>query len=190
MKIENTQVYGLENSIRVSKFPKSIDASKCTSDITDTTYKLGSCKTGSGHDCMLKGIIVQFDLTMSEKAWPQAQRYHWFDIVSSQSTMHMITKFDIRKQCNEWVDPRCIEVLEECVKAYSEDPSEENFCRMMYNIPSGFELTAGISTNYLQLKTMLGQREYHHIPEWRYLICPWIHSLPRFDELVLGKGVS
>lgn len=188
MKIENTQVYGLENSIRVSKFAKAVDPSTCTDQLTPGISKLGSCERGSGHDCFLKGIIVQCDLTLSEKAWPQVQRYHWFEIVSSQSTMHKLMEMSVALQCNEYVDPRCARVLEEKIAAYKEDPSDENFYRAIYNIPSGYELTAGISTNYQQLKTVLAQREFHRLPEWRKLICPWIHSLPRFDELVLGKG--
>ena len=188
MKIENTRVYGLENSIRVSKFAKSVDPSVCTDELTPGIAKLGSCERGSGHDCFLKGIIVQCDLTLSEKAWPQVQRYHWFEIVSSQSTMHKLMEMSVALQCNKYVDPRCIRVLEEKIAAYKEDPSDENFYRAIYNIPSGYELTAGITTNYQQLKTILVQREFHRLPEWRKLICPWIHSLPRFDELVLGKG--
>lgn len=190
MKIDNVQVYGLEESIRASKYPKSTDVYSCNSDVTPTVCSLGSAKRGSGHDCFLKGIIVQFDLTISEKAWVQAERYHWFDIVSSQSTMHRITSFAIKDQCNRYVDPRCIEVLQEKVDAYNADKSTENFLHVIYNIPSGFELTARITTNYLQLKTILGQREYHMLPDWNELICPWIHTLPRFDEFVLGRKVA
>ena len=36
----------------------------------------------------LHGILVSFDLTCSNKMWVQFERYHFADIVSSQSTMH------------------------------------------------------------------------------------------------------
>ena len=88
--INNVQVYGLENSIRISKFPMTIDPNIPTTEITETTIKLGSVPTGTGHDNFLKGIIVQFDLTFTTKAWVEAERYHFFEFVSSMSTMHRI----------------------------------------------------------------------------------------------------
>lgn len=61
----------------------SIDTSKCNSDITETVKNLGSSDIGSGHDNFLNGIVVQFDLTFSNKAWVEMQRYHFIDFVSS-----------------------------------------------------------------------------------------------------------
>ena len=75
--INNVQVYGLENSIRISKFPMTIDPNIPTTEITNTTIKLGSVPTGTGHDNFLKGIVVQFDLTFTNKAWTELQRYHF-----------------------------------------------------------------------------------------------------------------
>jgi hypothetical protein len=81
--IKNVQVYGLSNSFRVSKFPMQVDAEKCTADYTSTIGKLAKSPIGEGHDNMLLGIVVQFDLTFTVKAWTEAERYHFFDIVSS-----------------------------------------------------------------------------------------------------------
>lgn len=80
--ISNLQVYGLENSIRVSKFPMSTDVDLLTDFPTDTVRKLGRSEIGTGHDNFLCGIVAQFDLTFTVKAWTEAERYHWFDIVS------------------------------------------------------------------------------------------------------------
>ena len=66
-QIDNVKVYGLEDSIRASKFPMSVDVTKANSEITDTARKLASVPTGTGHDNFLKGIVVQFDLTMTPK---------------------------------------------------------------------------------------------------------------------------
>ena len=95
--VSNVKVYGLEDSVRASKFPMSVDVSTCTTEIVDRTHKLANAPKGSGHDNFLKGIVVQFDVTFTVKCWTEAERYHWFDIVSSQSTMHRITKFDLDK---------------------------------------------------------------------------------------------
>ena len=46
--------------------------------------KLATAEKGAGHDQFLTGIVVQFDLTFTNKVWPEAERYHFFDFVSSQ----------------------------------------------------------------------------------------------------------
>lgn len=184
MKITNVEVYGLGQSIKASKYPMSVDTSECCENITDRVRSLGSAKLGSGHDQFLTGIIVQFDLTCSIKMWTEAQRYHFLDFVSSQSTMHRITQLNPTKQCNEYVDGRTIKVLEEYIGRYNANKTPENFLRVLYNVPVGFELTARMTTNYRQLKTIYHQRKNHRLPEWRRF-CAWITTLPCFKELCL-----
>lgn len=182
--VNNWKVFGLEDSIRRSKYPKAVDISKCTSEITPGVEALGSCPTGTGHDNFLNGIIVQFDLTFTVKAWTEAERYHFFDFVSSQSTMHKIAHFNIAKQCIRYVHPGIIEIVEDLVTIYNEDPTPENYLNLLYSVPVGFKLTAGMTTNYRQLKTIYQQRKTHRLPEWR-TFCEWIEQLPLFNELCL-----
>lgn len=186
MKIENTKVYGLSNAIRCSKFPMSVDTESCTSEITNTTKKLASCKTGTGHDNFLNGIIVQFDLTFTVKAWTEAERYHFFDFISSQSTMHRIAKFNLDEAYNEYVDKRIIEIMKELVDRYNKTNSPEDYLNLLYSNPCGFELTAGMTTNYRQLKTIYQQRFNHRLPEWREF-CNWLKKLPN-SEWITGEN--
>lgn len=186
IKIENVDVFGLYESVRGSKFPMAVDLSLCDEVVTERTKKLASCKMGTGHDNFLNGIIVQFDLTFTVKAWTEAQRYHFFDFVSSQSTMHKITKFDLSKQYIEYVDKRIIEVMKEKIKEYNENPTEEKYLGILYSNPCGFKLTARMTTNYRQLKTIYHQRKAHRLPEWKDF-CEWVENLPLFKELVLSE---
>jgi hypothetical protein len=186
MKIKNTKVYGLSNAIRCSKFPMNVDTESCTSEITKTTNKLASCKTGTGHDNFLNGIIVQFDLTFTVKAWTEAERYHFFDFISSQSTMHRIAKFNLDEAYNEYVDKRIIEIMKELVDRYNKTNSPEDYLNLLYSNPCGFELTAGMTTNYRQLKTIYQQRFNHRLPEWREF-CNWIKKLPN-SEWITGEN--
>lgn len=206
MKIENTKVYGLTDAIIRSGFPKTQEI-KFFDDFTaeeyskkySTAQKLGSCKPGSGHDCYLKGIIVQADITAPQYWWLQFQRYHFADIISSQSKMHSILKFNLDEQCNKYTSKIVIDILKEHVthyleisKKYKDNPTyeqhlQEAFQRIIANTPMGLELTAGITTNYLQLKTIYYQRKNHTLEEWREIFIPWIESLPEFEELVLRK---
>ena len=184
MIIKNVCVYGLDESVSASKYPMAVDTDKCTPEITSRVHSLAGCATGTGHDQFLTGIVVQFDMTFSIKAWVEAERYHFFDFVSSQSTMHRIAQFGIAAQCNEYVDPRIIAVAEEHVQKYNADPTPENYLRILYNIPTGFRLTARMTTNYRQLKTIYQQRKNHRLPEWR-AFCRWLETLPN-SEFITG----
>ena len=176
--VSNVKVYGLEESIQASKYPKAVDVESCDSTITDTVRNLAACPTGTGHDQFLTGIVVQFDLTFSIKAWVEAERYHFLDFVSSQSTMHRILSFDVEKQCNEYVVTGGI--LQSLIDLYHDNPTPENYLRVLYNVPVGFCLTARMTTNYRQLKTIYQQRRTHRLPEWREF-CKWVETLPQAE---------
>ena len=184
--VNNQRVYGLEQSFRASKFPMSVDVHNLTTEYTDTIQKLGRSRKGEGHDNFLCGIVVQFDLTFTVKAWTEAERYHFFDIVSSQSTMHRITKFDLDKAYIGYVDKRIIEIMKEKVADYNECQDEElrkeKYLEILYSNPTGMKLTARITTNYRQLKTIYAQRRTHRLPEWQ-AFCEWVETLP-FNNLI------
>ena len=186
--VHNAVVYGLDESIRRAKFPMSVDVDKLNTQITNGIAALAQSKPGEGHDQWLTGVIVQMDLTFSNKAWVEAERYHWLDFVSSQSTMHKITKFDLNEAYNPYVDERIIEIMKEKVSEYNSIPEEnvekrrELYLEILYSNPAGFRITAGITTNYRQLKTIYQQRKNHRLPEWR-LFCKWIKTLP-YGELI------
>ena len=175
-QISKVFVYNIENAFEGSKYPMSVDTSSLNGEFTKNIKKLGSSPKGEGHDNFLNGVIVSFDLTLTNKAWVEAERYHFLDFISSQSTMHRILKFDISSQCNEYVDQRIIDVVEELKQ-------EGDFLKIIYNIPSGFRLTAKMVTNYRQLKTIYGQRKNHRLPEWRG-VCKWIESLPYMKDFL------
>lgn len=149
---------------------------------------LASTHSGEGHDNWLNGIIVQFDLTFTVKAWTEAERYHFLDFISSQSTMHRISKFDLNSQYIEYVDPRVVDIMNELKDKYNETKDKEDYLRLLYTNPCGFKLTAAMTTNYRQLKTIYNQRKNHRLPEWREF-CSWVETLPYFKDLILeGKG--
>ena len=183
MKIENVHVWGLDESIQGAKFPMSVSPDQLTKELTPGIKKLMQSEKGEGHDQSLTGVQVMFDLTCSNKMWVEAERYRFLYFVSSQSTMHRITKFNLKEQMNSYVWPETISKLETYAAAYNrlEDKAsktaKELYLEILYNVPSGFELTARMTTNYRQLKTIYAQRKDHRLPEWREF-CSWIESLP------------
>jgi hypothetical protein len=125
--------------------------------------------------------------------WVEAERYRFLTFVSSQSTMHRITKFDLSDQYNKYVDPSIIAIMKQKVAAYNylvekEDTNpeilKEKYLEILYSNPAGFELTARMTTNYRCLKNIYKQRKDHRLPEWREF-CSWIETLPFAHELIL-----
>lgn len=149
-----------------------------------------SVRDNGAHGQFLTGIRVAFDLTFSNKAWVEAERYRFLEFVSSQSTMHRITKFDLDKQYNQYVDPRVIDIMKEKVSEYNnmEDSPDkvEKYLEILYTNPTGFELTARMTTNYRCLKNIYKQRKNHRLPEWREF-CKWVETLPYAKELILSE---
>lgn len=194
MKIENVKIYDLEESIIASGYPMRTSVEMRQMDEKDLKraekLSIASVNDNGAHGQFLTGIRVAFDLTFSNKAWVEAERYRFLEFVSSQSTMHRITKFDLDKQYNEYVDPRVINIMKEKVEEYNsmEDSPEKvkKYLEILYTNPAGFELTARLTTNYRCLKNIYMQRKNHRLPEWREF-CSWIESLPYAKELILPR---
>ena len=186
--ITNTKVYGLDESIKRAKYPMAVNVDDLNTDITRGIIALATSEKGEGHDNWLNGVVVQFDLEYTVKAWTEAERYHFLDFVSSQSTMHRIAKFDLDNQYSEYTDKRAIEVVKELVAKYNETKDPEDYLRILYSNPCGFKLIAGMTTNYRQLKTIYAQRKNHRLPEWREF-CKWIETLPK-SRLITGVEES
>lgn len=185
MKIKNRKVYGLEDAILASGYPMEFENKlKVVAEQKDynRAERLGATNSGSGHDCYLKGIIYQADVTAPQYWWIQFQRYHFADIVSSQSKMHRITKMNLDEQCNEYVLPETKDILQKLVDKYNSNKTSDNFQKIIANTPMGLELKARITTNYLQLKTIYNQRRNHKLQEWQYF-CDELEQLPKFLSL-------
>ena len=207
MIISNLKVYDLEESLLASGYAMRTELDEIA--VTDKTLKraknLTKASNGNGaHGQFLTGIRVNFDLTFSLKAWVEAERYRFLEFVTSQSTMHRITEFNIKKQCNEYVDDRIIKIVEEKVEQYNDillaikneeylahrytleqmqEMAKDAYLRVLYNVPSGFELTARMTTNYRCLLNIYVQRHDHRLPEWRKF-CELLLQLPYFKDFV------
>lgn len=190
--MENIKVYGLDESIKASKYPMSTNIVTLNDEVTPTVLSLGNSKAGLGHDQFLTGILVSFDLEASIKMWVELQRYHFVEFVSSQSTMHRVTKMNFGGQCNDYVWSSTIDYMNERIADYNKIEDKQSkeavdtYLEILYNVPTGFGLTARLTTNYRQLKTIYHQRKNHKLPEWRRF-CGEIEKLPKFKELCL-KG--
>ena len=207
MKVENLKVYDLEESMIASGYPMRTELVETHASDKDIKRCLGLTRLSNGngaHGQWLTGVRVAFDLTCTNKMWVEAERYRFLEFVSSQSTMHRITKFDLRNQYNEYVDPRCIDIMEEKIEQYNslcenqemaknlapdileriENLKRQKYLELLYSNPACFELTARLTTNYRCLLNIYIQRHDHRLPEWREF-CQYIYdNLPMFKKLV------
>jgi len=207
--IQNTEIFALASSIFRSGYPMlesapsemefqagvaEIEAAIGANDLENRhirrAIKLAKAK-GGGHDQFLSGITVTFDLTLSNKAWVEAERYRFLTFISSMSTMHRVATFKIGDSCNEHTDPTAIETAERLQDAYhaidgQADPKgkKDAYLKLLYNLPNGFELMAGMVTNYRCLQNIHQQRRNHRLPDW-HVVCDWIETLPLAKELLL-----
>ena len=126
--IENVELFGLDSSIFRSgysmldtaptpqAFQEAVSAIRQCREAGDYTnphikraIKLASMSEG-GHDQFLTGIVVNFDLTITNKAWVEAERYTFLNFISSMSTMHRVARFKIADCCNQYTSP--VEIAE------------------------------------------------------------------------------
>ena len=68
------------------------------------------------------------------------------------------------------------------------EPTPEAFLRLVYSLPAGLEMSARMTTNYRQLKTIYNQRRDHRLPEWR-VFCKWLEELPNSQWITGGNYV-
>ena len=212
--ISNVEVFGLDSSIYRSGYPM-MQRAPSEQDFRESTKQIYSCllagdynnlhikraiklanTRGGGHDQFLTGIVVNFDLTLSNKAWVEAERYTFLNFISSMSTMHRAAMLKISDCCNEYVRPELVRAAEGYQEAYNaidggKDPEGKKaaYLDLLYNLPAGFELMAGMTTNYRCLKNIYAQRRHHRLPDW-HVVCDWIETLPMAGYLITGEAVS
>lgn len=195
MQIDNVNIYNLAEAIAASglsmmalydrkDFGKKRQAIQAEAldpcDIQQPDIKrairLAANPAGTGHNNFLSGILVTANVTTTNAFWIQCERYNFLQIVSSQRKMHCLRAmidsknafFNDKTSCSIVHD-----FLDEMKDSKSEGINEE---KLVYSCPLGLELTAHISTNYLQLKTIYFQRRNHKLLEWRDF-CEWIEGL-------------
>lgn len=210
LEIRNVEVFGLDRACLASGNPMTVGEIN-TTDKTLTTGEsvwkrvknLGSVKPSSGHDNFLKGIIVQLDVKYPQYWTPEAQRYHWLDIISSQSKMHRLTTAgssdEFHSLFNKYVENEVIDIVKKYVVSYNmmqiirpvtpevETLKYETFMKALSNLPMGYEMWETLSTNYLQLKTIYTQRKGHKLKEDWGAFLDMCEKLPLFLELT-GKA--
>ena len=150
---------------------------------------LGLVKPGSGHNSMFKGVTFNMVIDFPLYWLKEYQRYHFTDIISSQSTMHKILEFNLDDMFTDEVDPRAIEIIKDLKEQYNleqdKDKKKVIWRRLINTLPDGFHMSMGITMNYLQAISIVGQRKNHKLSEWRDDFVPFLLDLPLFKTFMI-----
>ena len=191
LSVKNIKVYDLEESVIACRNAMRTEPAEYTEEefekSLERAIKLANSPSGSGHQTFLSGIRVSFDLIYPNYISPELQRYHWIDIVCSSSKMHRLAKMDMDNCFNKYVTQESRKQMKELVELYNNAPTYENFMLLVSNCPQGIELFMRVSTNYLQLRTIVRQRKSHRLREDWGAFCEWVETLPYAKELIFGE---
>ena len=191
LSVKNIKVYDLEESVIACRNAMRTAPAEYTKEefekSLERAIKLANSPSGSGHQTFLSGIRVSFDLIYPNYISPELQRYHWIDIVCSSSKMHRLAKMDMENCFNKYVTQESREQMKELVKLYNNAPTYENFMLLVSNCPQGIELFMRVSTNYLQIRTIVRQRANHKLKEDWGAFIDFARTLPYAKELIFGE---
>ena len=150
---------------------------------------LGLVKPGSGHNSMFKGVTFNMVIDFPLYWLKEYQRYHFTDIISSQSTMHKILEFNLDDMFTDEVDPRAIEIIKDLKEQYNleqdKDKKKAIWRRLINTLPDGFHMSMGITMNYLQAISIYEQRKNHKLSEWSDDFVPFLLDLPLFKTFMI-----
>lgn len=210
MEVTNTNVYNLAEALVASGLPMNADFNAENfhenvnrlyeanvmfdeeynghpthlSEIKRAIRLVNAGDDNSGHKNFLTGILVSFNVTASNVWWMQFERYHFIQIVSSQSKMHKLKQLAFNDNATRLLDDDTVQRIKDDIELYEDGViNEEN---LIYSCPMGLQLTAHCTTNYMQLRTIYKQRKSHKLPEWKKF-CDWIKTLPYAEEFITGK---
>lgn len=189
LRIENWKVYDLKESVIACRNAIRLEIPDYTEgefqESLKRAIKLANLGGGSGHSNFRKGIRVSFDIVYPNYISPELQRYGFLDIVCSNSKIHRLIMMDMNTCFNKYVCDDARRLTQRMIDDYSQNPSYENFMRVLSNCPQGIELFMRCSTNYEQLATIYRQRKHHKLKEDWGAFCTWIESLPYAKELII-----
>ena len=196
LEISNVRVYDLKESVIACRNAMRITPPEYTEEefkqSLPRAISLAKCGGGSGHTTFRCGIRVSFDLKYPNYISPELQRYHFFDIVTSNSKMHKLVKMDMDACFNKYVTKKSKDQMKELIAKYNKVKNSGNkdeiynvFMEVISNCPQGIELFMRCSTNYEQLATIYKQRKHHKLKEDWGAFCKFIEELPYAKELII-----
>ena len=207
IKIEKTQTYGWEATIRGMRNPMNSwdksDSCFCPDEPTcegncavhigpsDLGLMTKLAAAGNDHGKFLRMITVTVDLTAPLYWWKEFDTYKVGTVANSCSTMHKIQakEFTLADFSNEHLEEDnqmilglVIEQLNAARRVFNTTQDKEEWWQMIQLLPSSYNQKRTVLLNYAVLKNIYHSRKNHKLDEWREF-CRWIEGLPH-SELI------
>jgi len=210
IKIENTDVWGIEHSIRGMRNPKnSWDKSDSVFSENKDDFVIGKndlklmktlINSGSEHRKFLRQIFVSCDITAPLYWWKEFDTYKIGTTADSCSTMHTIHKREFT--LDDFSHEHLINFhgegefstfgvilgdLNWSREKYLETKDKRYWWQMIQLLPSSYNQKRTWTGSYENLINMYRQRKNHKLDEWREF-CAWIETLPYAKELIVENS--
>lgn len=210
IKIENTQVFGLEAAIRGMRNPlNSWDKSDSywthiedaeTLETAPFQFFVGEndlslmkrlSKAGNDHGKFLRMINVTVDWNAPLYWWKEASTYSVGVVTNSCSTMHKIhaKEFTMDDFSCEHLDKEGKKLLHQKIsylnrnrEKFIETKDKQYWWNMIQSLDSSYNQRRTVQLNYQVLKSMYFARRNHKLDEW-HTLCDWMLTLPYFREI-------
>lgn len=189
VEITNVKVYDLRESVIACRNAMRTEPAEYTDEefekSLERAVKLAKCNVSSGECNFLKGCLVSYDIKYPGYFAPELQRYGFNTIVCSSSKMHRLRAMAGNpKHYNKYVGADAIKRMKAYVETYNNNPTYENFMRLVSNCPMGIELFMHCTTNYMALRNIYHQRKHHALKDDWGAFCKFIEELPYFKEFI------
>ena len=151
------------------------------------------CEAGSEHRKYMRMLPVTLEICAPLYWWKEADTYKYMDF-NSQSTIHKLTSrnFCMEDFSTEHLDDYCKEWLEDFVYVlnsqrikYVRSRDKNDWWHIIQLLPSSYNQTRTVYTNYETLLQIKRQRTGHKLDEWKQLI-DIIDELPNFKRITEG----
>ena len=209
LKIESTEVVGLEPAIRGMRNPKA-SHSKSDSlwqfDDADDEWKyiVGNndldlmrklAAGGPVHAKYRRMIVVYADVTAPLYWWKEFDTYKIGTVANSYSTMHKLHSRDLTMDdfSYDHMDEDTMSWLLETIKLINQNRKKfiatgdkRAWWQMIQALPTSYNQKRTIMLNYEVLAGIYPMRKDHKLDEW-HTFCNWIEGLP-YSELITGRA--
>jgi len=208
LKIENTEVVGLEHAIRGMRNPKNSwsksDSALVFDDQQDEwRYQVGEndhrlmmtlASGGPVHAKYRRMIVVYFDITAPLYVLKEIDTYKVGTVANSCSTMHKIHSRDLTIDdfSIDGMDEESlqhllgtIKLLNKKRKAFVATQDKTAWRSMIQLLPTNYNQKRTMMMNYEVLVGIYKWRKDHKLSEW-HTFCDWIRGLP-YSELITGE---
>lgn len=200
IRIENTEVFGLDAAIRGMRNPleswnQSDSCYGYTAVEGDKRYVVGIkdkllmkklVNAGTDHSKFMRMITVICDIIAPLYWWKEFDTYRMGVEKNSCSTMHTLHKRDLTVEdfsmeliCDRYMPEfeAIIEAINDARRMYIDTGDKAFWDSMIQLLPSSYNQKRTAMVSYQALRNMYNARKSHKLQEWRDF-CEWCKTLP------------